>query len=81
MTGPLAFSSPAKINLFLKVTGKRPDGYHELVSLMCGISLLDRIVLKPGTEAISVSCDYPGVPEDATNLAARAARLLSLIHI
>lgn len=73
MTGPLTLRSPAKINLFLKITGKRPDGYHELVSLMCGISLADRIVLKPGKEAISVACEYPGVPEDATNLAARAA--------
>ena len=33
--------SPAKINLFLQVTGKRPDGYHELVTLMSCISLYD----------------------------------------
>jgi len=73
VTGPFALRSPAKINLFLKIIGKRPDGYHELVSLMCGISLADRIVLRPGTKAISVACDYPGVPADRTNLAARAA--------
>ena len=75
MTGPVELRSPAKINLFLKVTGKRPDGYHELVSLMCGISLWDRIELKPGTPSTSVTCDYPGVPSDQTNLAAQAADL------
>jgi 4-diphosphocytidyl-2-C-methyl-D-erythritol kinase len=75
MAGVLELWSSAKVNLFLKVTGQRADGYHELVSLMCGISLRDRIVLRPGTETISVSCDYPGVPADNTNLAARAAEL------
>jgi len=80
VSGPLTLESPAKINLFLKITGKRPDGYHELVSLMCGISLRDKIVLRPGTEAISVTCDYPGVPEDATNLAALAAAVFYEHH-
>lgn len=80
MSGPLTLESPAKINLFLNITGRRPDGYHELVSLMCGISLRDKIVLWPGTEAISVTCDYPGVPEDATNLAARAAAIFYEHH-
>lgn len=73
MAAPLELWSPAKINLFLKITGKRPDGYHDLVSLMCGISLRDRVVLWPENDSISVTCDYPGVPEDETNLAARAA--------
>ncbi len=67
--------SPAKINLFLEVTGKRDDGYHDLRSLMCGISLYDEITLKPGGNEIHVSCNMEGVPEDETNLAARAARL------
>ncbi len=67
--------SPAKINLFLKVIGKRTDGYHDLVSLMCCIGLYDRITLKTGAAALSVACDYPGVPEDSTNLAMQAARL------
>ena len=73
MAAPLEFWSPAKINLFLKITGKRPDDYHELVSLMCGISLRDRVVLRLKKDSISVTCSYPGVPEDGTNLAARAA--------
>lgn len=67
--------SPAKINLFLEVTGKRADGYHNLRSLICGISLFDKITLLPGGNEIFVSCDQDGIPEDESNLAARAAKL------
>jgi 4-diphosphocytidyl-2-C-methyl-D-erythritol kinase len=67
--------SPAKINLFLQITGKRPDGYHELFSLMCCIDLCDTITLGFGAEKITVSCPAPGIPEDETNLAHKAARL------
>lgn len=67
--------SPAKINLFLRVTGQRPDGYHELYTLMCSIGLCDEVRLIFGTGALSVACDHPGVAEDETNLAYRAAAL------
>ena len=68
--------SPAKINLFLHVRGKRPDGYHELFSLMCCITLFDEISLQIGTgDSIQIQCSHPGVPSDATNLAHRAASL------
>ncbi len=72
--------SPAKINLFLTITGKRPDGYHDLVSLMCGIGLYDRVVMRTGAAAISVACSFPGVPEDNTNIAVRAAYLFYARH-
>ncbi len=75
MTGCIELGSPAKINLFLKVTGKRPDGYHDLVSLMGCISLSDRVVLRTGAAAITVTCSFPGVPEDRSNLAVQAAEL------
>ena len=67
--------SPAKINLYLQVTGKRPDGYHELVMLMTAISLYDRISVETGADSNCVTCSHPGVPEDDTNLALRAAKL------
>ena len=68
--------SPAKINLFLQVHGKRPDGYHELFSLMCCITLFDEILLQfKGGDHIEVYCSHPNVPADDTNLAHRAARL------
>lgn len=65
--------SPAKINLFLQITGKRPDGYHDLFTLMCRVSLCDTISLTFGSSETRVSCADPRVPEDESNLAHRAA--------
>lgn len=67
--------SPAKINLFLKVTGKRPDGYHTLTSLICPIGLFDSITIAFGTPEIRVYCSNPDIPQDHQNLAHKAARL------
>ncbi len=65
--------SPAKINLFLHIRGKRDDGYHELFSLMSCVGLADTILLDFDTGHISVHCDHKDVPGDETNLAFRAA--------
>ncbi len=67
--------SPAKINLFLQVTGKRPDGYHELFSLMCCVDLCDTIILEFGLKNIEIESSHPQIPLDNTNLAHRAATL------
>ncbi len=65
--------APAKINLFLYVTGRRPDGYHELYSLMCGISLYDRMTVHMGGARNAIFCDATEVPSDESNLALKAA--------
>ena len=70
----LVIKAPAKINLFLHVLGKRSDGYHDLCSLMCPVGLYDILTLTFNQPGISVTCAHPEVPEDATNLAARAAQ-------
>ncbi|MBT8364642.1 MAG: 4-(cytidine 5'-diphospho)-2-C-methyl-D-erythritol kinase [Deltaproteobacteria bacterium] len=67
--------SPAKINLFLQVTGKRPDGNHELFSLMCCVSLFDTIYLDFGGKKIEIESSHPHIPLDETNLAHKAAAL------
>jgi 4-diphosphocytidyl-2-C-methyl-D-erythritol kinase len=67
--------SPAKINLFLQILGKRPDGYHDLITLMCCIGLYDTVSLTFGVKDITVSCHHPDVPEDETNVAFGAAHL------
>lgn len=67
--------SPAKINLFLYVTGRRPDGYHELFSLMAPLTLADRLEIVRSGNGIRAVCSHPDVPEDNTNLACRAAAL------
>ena len=65
----------AKVNLFLQVTGKRNDGYHELYSLMAQIDLRDEVALFFEGNGIRVVCDHPDVPGGETNLAYRAADL------
>jgi len=65
--------SPAKVNLYLEVVGKRPDGYHDIRSLMCPVSLYDTVRIRMGGDSITLRCDAPGIPVDETNLAWRAA--------
>lgn len=73
--------SYAKINLFLYVTSKRKDGYHNLYSLMTRIDLFDDIHLDFSGSRISVSCDHPDVPEDESNIACKAAsKFFSLMN-
>ncbi|MFA6108372.1 MAG: 4-(cytidine 5'-diphospho)-2-C-methyl-D-erythritol kinase, partial [Candidatus Latescibacterota bacterium] len=61
----------AKINLGLKVVGRRPDGYHELRSVVQTVSLADRLFLTPAG-ADGFSCDAPDLPVGPTNLVVRA---------
>ncbi len=70
----LKILSPAKINLFLHVTGRRPDGYHNIISLMCCIGLYDIISMDFKAKKITVTCNNPDVPDDESNLAFLAAR-------
>ena len=66
--------APAKLNLRLKITGRRPDGYHELVSIMVPIDLFDFLELKViGEREIELSCEGLRVPTDESNLAYQAA--------
>ena len=71
MTGlPLSALAPAKINLGLFLGPTRPDGRHELVSVMQSISLADELTLEAAPEASTDEVLCPGVPGE--NLAARA---------
>jgi 4-diphosphocytidyl-2-C-methyl-D-erythritol kinase len=65
--------SPAKINLFLAITGRRPDGFHDLVSVAAPLQWGDRLEAAAAGEALTLACDDPAVPADATNLILRAA--------
>lgn len=72
-----SLSAAAKINLYLEVVGDRPDGYHELVMVMQSVGLTDRITVRhTNVPTIRLHCDHPQVPNDASNLAYRAAVLL-----
>ena len=68
--------SPAKVNLFLRIFRKRPDGYHELQSLLQPVSLFDEISLsvEPG-EGSGLSCSGREMPSGRDNLAVAASHL------
>jgi len=68
-------SAPAKINLFLKVLRRRPDGFHEVETFISPISLCDQIKIDKNKrgQGISFRCDDPSVPQGGENLAVRAA--------
>ena len=66
---------PAKVNLFLKVIGRRPDGYHNLITVMQPLSLADELTLTLTGKAIGLACDHPELPQDERNLAYRAAQV------
>ncbi len=65
--------APAKINLFLAVTGRRPDGYHDLVSVAAPLVWGDSLGVECVGDTFSVECDSAEVPKDRSNLVIRAA--------
>src|SRR5215470_15349993 len=69
--------APAKINLSLRVLGRRSDGFHEIETLIAPISLCDeiKIVHRSGKQGIAFRCDDPSVPNDEGNLVVRAANV------
>ena len=71
----LSLTAAAKVNLALEVLGKRPDGYHELATVMQTIDLADRLGLEDADE-LTLTTTSPQVPADGGNLALRAAAAL-----
>src|SRR5262249_13981075 len=70
----LTLLSPAKINLFLRILGKRPDGYHELASLFQAIDLADTIHFSL-SDADHLTCTDPAIPVDRSNLIWKSVNL------
>src|SRR5215213_4707075 len=71
---PPFFCAPAKLNLFLAVTGRRTDGFHDLVSLVAPVAWGDTLRIEPAKADFSLECNDPAVPCDETNLVLKAAR-------
>lgn len=72
---PFTLPSFAKINLHLKVLGKRPDGFHELCTVFQTVSLHDKITFEAADE-LSMTCDDAAIPTGEANLMIRAASRL-----
>jgi 4-diphosphocytidyl-2-C-methyl-D-erythritol kinase len=77
IAGGVEVLAPAKLNLFLEVLGRRPDGYHEIESLMVAVSLEDSVTFSddPSGE-ISLRCSEPTLPVGGDNLVVMAAERL-----
>lgn len=67
--------APAKINLSLRILEKRPDGFHEIETVIAPISLADKIDIEKQGRSIDFACDDPSVPSGDENLVVRAAKL------
>ena len=72
--------SPCKVNLLLNILGKRPDGFHELETVMHPVNLFDEIRFERGGHGIQLTCDEPALPVDSKNLVFRAADAFMKIH-
>src|ERR1700693_6600327 len=68
--------SYAKINLILKILGRRTDGYHNLLSFFQRIDLFDLLIFRVEKEGIALVSDRKELPCGASNLVYRAAELI-----
>ena len=76
MTRPLVLRPCAKINLMLRVGPRRPDGYHDVRTLLQSIALHDTLTFSARSGPFAVGTRAPGVPADRTNLVWKAALAL-----
>jgi len=67
--------SHCKVNLILNILGKRPDGYHELESVMHPVAICDRLTFTRTAQGIQLTCSDASLPTDSGNLVYRAAAL------
>jgi 4-diphosphocytidyl-2-C-methyl-D-erythritol kinase len=71
----LTLFCPAKINLFLAITGRRSDGFHSLVSVAAPVDWGDMLTVQPtGAGEFDLTCSDAAVPTDESNLVLKAAR-------
>lgn len=66
----------AKINLSLRITDVRPDGFHGVQTILQAIDLFDRVTCTTARGPFQIQCGAPGVPTNETNLVWKAATLL-----
>ncbi len=66
----------AKVNLSLKIIGRRPDGFHDIETVVQSVSLSDTLFIESAPERFNLEVDDPSIPSDRSNLAWRAASLL-----
>ncbi|HLF18258.1 MAG TPA: 4-(cytidine 5'-diphospho)-2-C-methyl-D-erythritol kinase [Candidatus Omnitrophota bacterium] len=77
MPKPITLNSPAKLNLFLKVQNKRPDGFHNIVTVFQRIDLCDELTFTDNSHGkIKIICFHPHVPTGRKNMIYKAIQLV-----
>lgn len=76
----IEIKSYAKINLFLDIVNKRPDGYHNIKTVMQEIDLYDVLLIEEQENGICISCDNYNIPLDNKNTCYKAANLIKEIY-
>jgi 4-diphosphocytidyl-2-C-methyl-D-erythritol kinase len=69
----LSKKSPCKVNLLLNILGKRPDGFHELETVMQPVNVCDELAFERTGSGLQLNCSNPELPADSKNLVHRAA--------
>ncbi len=69
--------SPAKLNISLRILGKRPDGFHEIDTLMVKLPGLSDEITIESADTFSFTCSDPTLPTDGGNLVVKAVQILS----
>ncbi|MEO0082461.1 MAG: 4-(cytidine 5'-diphospho)-2-C-methyl-D-erythritol kinase [candidate division WOR-3 bacterium] len=78
----VVLAAPAKVNLGLWVGSRRPDGYHEIVTIVVPLEFGDKVSMTRAAKGITVTTDSPAVPNGPANLAYQAAeRFLAAAHV
>jgi len=73
MSRTIERNSSCKVNLLLNILGRRPDGFHELETIMQPVGLHDTLRFERGGSGVTLTCNNPSLPTDSGNLVHRAA--------
>jgi 4-diphosphocytidyl-2-C-methyl-D-erythritol kinase len=76
LTSSVTLRAFAKINLSLRITSARSDGFHDVRTILQAIDLFDRVKCDARRGPFEIRCDMPGVPTDRRNLVWKGAQLL-----
>lgn len=76
MTADLRYVSYGKLNLYLEVIGRRPDGYHDIETIFQTVSLSDELRVREHPSGLLLTCSHPDLETGSGNLVIQAARLL-----
>src|ERR1700679_706743 len=69
----MRLTSPCKVNLLLNILGRRPDGFHEIETVMQPVNFCDELYFERGGNSVELSCSEKSLPTDSKNLVHRAA--------